>query len=117
VEWLKTIVFVASLPEEAVVHDLVSRPIVETNFECFVRRVVSMQALLEDASQLARPHPDRLVAVFGNDDKGWLHVQWLCGKGHYITLDILISQQRKVERFHVGISATRMLSFLRNRAA
>jgi NADP-dependent 3-hydroxy acid dehydrogenase YdfG len=28
----ETIVFVASLPEEAVVHDLVIRPIVETNF-------------------------------------------------------------------------------------
>jgi NADP-dependent 3-hydroxy acid dehydrogenase YdfG len=28
----QAIVFVASLPEEAVVHDLVIRPIVETNF-------------------------------------------------------------------------------------
>ena len=28
----ETIVFVASLPEKAVVHDLVIRPIVETNF-------------------------------------------------------------------------------------
>ena len=37
--------------------------------------------------------------------------------GYDVRMNVLISQKREIERFHAATSATKMLSFLRNRAA